>query len=142
MDHYHLPKDQAILVTQKALIFNDKGQLLILKNNLGLPESRKKWDFPGGLLEMDESLEEGLIREVLEEAGLEVEIGELVGVGDFWSRFEFEDRRVKKVRFVALAYKCRYLGGEVKLSYEHSQYRWATPEEVKKLKITILRNLH
>lgn len=56
-------------VAQKAIIEHE-GKILFVKN-IG----NTKWDFPGGRLHTDETSAEGLAREVLEEVGLEVEIG-------------------------------------------------------------------
>ena len=56
-------------VAQKAIIEHE-GKILFVKN-IG----NTKWDFPGGRLHTDETSAEGLAREIMEEVGLEVEIG-------------------------------------------------------------------
>lgn len=63
-------------VSVAAAIFDDSGQnvLLIKRRDNG------QWESPGGVLELHESLEDGLRREVREETGAEVEIVSLTGV--------------------------------------------------------------
>ncbi len=58
-----------------AAIFNDKGELLLQKRG-----DKKKWGLPGGVLELGETLEEALIREVKEETGLKIKPVSVVGI--------------------------------------------------------------
>lgn len=68
-----LPKHS---VSVAAAIFDDSGEhvLLIKRRDNG------QWEPPGGVLELDETIEAGLRREVREETGAEVEVGPLTGV--------------------------------------------------------------
>lgn len=59
-----------------ALIFNENHELLLVKKNYG----DREWAVPGGVLEDHESIEQGIIREVLEETGYEIKVGEVVAV--------------------------------------------------------------
>lgn len=63
-------------VSVAAAIFDESGEnvLLIKRRDNG------KWEPPGGVLELDETIEDGLRREVREETGAEIEIGPLTGV--------------------------------------------------------------
>lgn len=63
-------------VSVAAAIFDDSGEnvLLIKRRDNG------RWEPPGGVLELDETIEEGLRREVREETGADVEVGQLSGV--------------------------------------------------------------
>src|SRR5205807_2605215 len=63
-------------VSVAAAIFDKSGEnvLLIKRRDNG------HWEPPGGVLELDETIEEGLRREVREETGAEIEIGPLTGV--------------------------------------------------------------
>jgi 8-oxo-dGTP diphosphatase len=100
----------------KAFIERD-GQVLVVFFPNG-------WlDFPGGRIdEEDPGLEEALQREVREETGLEVEVGApfatWVGRGG---------------RVFLVGYACRYLGGDVLLSDEHSAFRWVDRQTYKDL---------
>lgn len=63
-------------VSVAAAIFDDSGEnvLLIKRRDNG------RWEPPGGVLELDEAIAEGLRREVREETGAEIEVGPLTGV--------------------------------------------------------------
>ena len=52
-------------VSVKALIRNDKGEILVVK------EHQDKWELPGGGLNHGESIHDGLRRELIEELGIE-----------------------------------------------------------------------
>jgi 8-oxo-dGTP diphosphatase len=67
-----------------------------------------QWSLPGGTLELGETLEAGVAREMLEETGLVVEVGPVVEVFD--RILMDEDRRVR-YHFVLVDYLCRPVGG-------------------------------
>jgi 8-oxo-dGTP pyrophosphatase MutT (NUDIX family) len=93
------------------------GRVLLLLNE------RDEWDLPGGRPDAGEELPAALQREVLEEAGLEVEIG---GALDEHLFEVLPGRFVRIVPFV-----CRLLGaGEVVLSGEHLEMRWVPLAEL------------
>jgi 8-oxo-dGTP diphosphatase len=78
-----------------------------------------RWEPPGGALELDETIGEGLVREVLEETGLTVEPEALTGV-------------YKNMRrgIVALVFRCRVVDGQVGASAEAAKVAWLSAEEV------------
>lgn len=103
---------------QKVVILNDKNELLaLLASYKGL-----RWDLPGGAVELPELHEDALRREVAEEAG--IEIGNIVPVEVETGYNSDEDCYV-----IFIGYQCRYAGGKIRLSDEHSQYKWMTQDE-------------
>ncbi|MDP1884037.1 MAG: NUDIX domain-containing protein [Candidatus Moranbacteria bacterium] len=68
-----LPSDQFVFRPSAYGIILDKGEAVFMKNK----STGKLW-FPGGGVEIGETLEEALKREIMEETGLEVEVGEMV----------------------------------------------------------------
>lgn len=77
------------------------------------------WELPGGILELDETPEAGVAREVLEETGIHVEVGELTGVYKNMTR-----------GVVALVFRCKPSGGTERTSAESTVVSWLTPDEV------------
>ena len=80
-------------VTAGALIFNDAGEVLLLKHRF---RAGSGWGIPGGFLESGEQPEEALRRELREEVGLEIRQVEI-----------FTSRSFKKPRQVEILFRCR-----------------------------------
>lgn len=80
-------------VTAGALIFNDAGQILLLKHRF---RAGSGWGIPGGFLEAGEQPEQALRRELREEIGLEVSHVEI-----------FTARSFKRPRQVEILFRCR-----------------------------------
>ncbi len=95
------------------------------------------WDLPGGRIgigEFDISLEEILNREITEELGPEFRCKNNGPVGIFRHRrpeISAEDKH--EVRILMIGFELEYLGGEITLSDEHTEYRWVKPEEAVRL---------
>ena len=123
-----------IIVGVHALI-NKSGKYLVTKRASTNDYMPNFWDIPGGSIRFGEEISHALKREVLEESGLKIKQGKIIFVYGYKSnemRHQFQ-----------LVYSCDYLSGVVKLNPdEHSEYRWATLGEMKKLKsITFLKEL-
>ena len=82
----------------------------------------QRWEPPGGVLELGETIPDGLRREVREETGLDVEPVALTGVYKNMTR-----------AIVALVFRCKITGGELASSDEVAAFRWATAAEVAEL---------
>ena len=122
------------MISTKALILNKEGKLLVLRNIPHEDEWGGKWCLPGGLVEMDESIEFAIKREVKEETGLEVVVKKIVLVGESrYDGWKLKDGRIVNVRQIQLCFKCKCRKGQVKLSEEHDKYSWVSKKELVKL---------
>jgi len=83
------------------------------------------WTLPGGVLEVGESLAEGVVREVREETGLDVEVQKLVELLD---RIHREDGRVR-FHYVIADYLCRVTGGDLQAASDADAARWVERAE-------------
>ena len=110
-----------------AVIFNDKGQLLLTKrNNPSNSEVHNKWQFPGGSVERGEHPKDSTLREVKEETGLTVEI---TSARPFVFSHTFHD----KVHVVLIVYKARYISGTLDISADLEETldaKWFAPTEI------------
>ena len=104
-------------VSVSGIITDDEGRALLVQRR-----DNQHWEPPGGVLELDESIEAGLCREVREETGLEVEPVALSGVYKNMPR-----------GIVALVFRCKATSGELRPSDETQGFRWATADEVREL---------
>ena len=82
-----------------TLPVTDAGEVLLLRR--GIEPAHGLWAQPGGFLEIDETVREAAVRETLEEIGVVVEPGEIVGL---YSRPE--------AAIVVVAFEARIVGGE------------------------------
>jgi 8-oxo-dGTP diphosphatase len=113
-----------VIFGQKAFIINDEGKILIVKRDKEIIYV-DKWDVPGGKLDNDETLSEAISREIFEEVGLELE-----KVICTISSSKFEGKLGDKLIIYRNIYLCR-AKGKIKLSPEHSEYKWVLPQELK-----------
>lgn len=101
----------------------DAGRVLLVRR--GTAPLKGHWTLPGGVLELGESLQNGVVREVQEETGLTVETVELVELVD---RIYREDGRVR-FHYVIADYLCRVTGGEAKAASDADEVRWVERAE-------------
>jgi len=125
-----MSKDALFCVGQKAFIEKD-GKVLVLNDH--------KWgmDFPGGKIQEGEAVENDLSsltnslkREVLEETGLEIEVGDPFAV---WYHEFPPDHRNSGLVVYLVGFKCKYISGELKLSDEHDKFVWVGKDTYKEL---------
>jgi ADP-ribose pyrophosphatase YjhB (NUDIX family) len=95
----------------------DAGEVVLLRR--GFEPGRGFWAQPGGFLEIDETPTEGAVRETLEETGLAVAPGEMIGL---YARLE--------AAVVVLVYEARIVGGEMRTSPEALDVRTFAPEDI------------
>ncbi len=91
-----------------------------------------EWSIPGGMLELGESLTEGVRREVREETGLEVKPLETVCAFD---RIQKNGSRVQ-YHYVIVDYVCRRTGGRLKAGSDVLDARWVTRRDLPLYHIT------
>ena len=113
-----------------AAIFRD-GRVLIVRR--ARPPAHGLYTLPGGGVELGETLEEAVIREVREETALEVEPIELVGFRQAIARDG--DGRIER-HFVILPFAAHWISGEVSLNEELAKAHWLAPAELAGLKTT------
>jgi ADP-ribose pyrophosphatase YjhB (NUDIX family) len=113
---------QAPLMGVGAVIVRD-GRVLLVRR--GRDPMKGHWTLPGGVLEVGESLAQGVAREVREETGLDVEVLELVELLD---RIHREDGRVR-FHYVIADYLCLVKGGELQAASDADAARWVERAE-------------
>lgn len=110
------------LVGVGAVIVQDARVLLVRR---GTEPLKNHWTLPGGMLEVGEALTGGVIREVREETGLDVEPIELIELLD---RIHREDGRVR-YHYVIADYLCRVTGGGLRAASDAAAVRWVERSE-------------
>jgi 8-oxo-dGTP diphosphatase len=100
-----------------------EGRILLVRR--ATEPARGQWSLPGGLIELGESLERAIVREVEEETGLIVEPVELVELLD---RIYHEGERVR-YHYVIADFLCRVTGGELQAASDAAAVRWVERAE-------------
>ena len=113
-----------------AAIFRD-GRVLIVRR--GRPPSFGVYTLPGGGVELGETLEQAVIREVREETGLDIEPLALAGYRQVIMRDPHG--RIER-HFVILPFAARWIAGDVSLNEELVEADWLLPSELAGLKTT------
>ena len=110
-----------------AVVLRDSQVLLVQR---GREPGKGSWGVPGGMLELGETLAEGARREVLEECGVEIEVGPLVAVFEPIQRDE--DGRLR-FHYVVVDYLARYLSGEPRAGDDADDARWVDLDALERL---------
>ena len=107
-----------------AVVVKD-GSLLMVRR--GKEPYKGSWSIPGGMLEHGEYLVDAVRREVLEETGVDVEVGDLLGILELW----------RDPHYVILDYVGTPAGDdEPRAGSDASEARWVPLEEIPKLECT------
>lgn len=100
-------------VSVTGVIIDDQRRALIIRRR-----DNGHWEPPGGVLELDESIPDGVRRELREETGLEVDVHELTGIYKNMTR-----------GIVALVFRCSAVSGELRHNPEVTEFRWVSEHE-------------
>ena len=102
------------IVAVMGIVRNSGGQVLLIRS------PRRGWEPPGGQVENGEDVLTALKREILEESGIAVETGKLVGV---YSNVESDPTKLM------LTFEATAVGGTLQTSEESLEASWFSPEE-------------
>lgn len=116
----------------------EDGRALLIKR--GSEPLLGQWSIPGGTLELGESLQHGVARELLEETALEVQVLDMIEAFD---RIFLDpaapnagDRSRPKYHYVIVDYLCERLAGEAKAGSDVTDIAYAREDELEKFHMT------
>ena len=114
---YQTPK-----LDTRAAIFRD-GKILLVRENNG------KWSLPGGWCEVNISVVENTVKEVKEEAGLDVTADRVIAIQD-WAK---HNRRNYPYGVCKVFFQCSVIGGQFEPNIETTEFRYFPPDELPEL---------
>lgn len=121
--------DQPFVGIGAIIICDGKILLEKRKNDPG----KGQWSVPGGLVELGESIEQTVLREVREETGLEVEKPEHIDVVD---NVDLDEQGKIRYHFVIVDYFVKLKGGTAEAASDAEELRWVQLGDVEKYDLT------
>ena len=121
----------AVPVIAVGAIIRHQDRLLLIRRDK--EPARGYWTFPGGAVELGESLEDAVRREVLEETGLHVELGDVAAVID---RVDRDEAGTVRYHYIIVDYHARPVGGVLQPGSDVSDARWVNLEDLGRLEVT------
>ena len=112
------------MVAVHALVLKERQILLVKRSK---EPSKGRWSLPGGRIELGETIDEAIKREVFEECSIEIEIERVLDVTD--SIIRDEEGRVR-YHFVLIYLLAQYTQGDAKAQSDAQVCRWVTTEEL------------
>ena len=109
---------------------NEDRIVLIRRNK---EPAKGLWTFPGGAVELGESVRDAARREAREETGLEVRLGEVALVLDHVAR---DPNGRVRYHYIIIDYHAEPLGGDLRPGTDVSEARWAGLEDLEDLEMT------
>ncbi|PKN10621.1 MAG: NUDIX hydrolase [Deltaproteobacteria bacterium HGW-Deltaproteobacteria-7] len=107
-----------------------EGKILLVKR--GIEPSKGLWAIPGGTLKLGETLQECAAREILEETGIKIKVGECIYVFDF---IELDKKKKIKFHFVIADFAADYISGEPQGADDALEARWLSRLELRDLPV-------
>ena len=114
-------------MTVRAIIADEAGRLLLLRRAEQSRNFVGEWEFPGGKMDDGENVGGALCREVREETGLEIGIDRVACVTEF---------EMSHIRVAMLCFYSHQTRGELRLSDEHDDFAWVSPDAMVELPLT------
>lgn len=99
-----------------GFVTNNYNEVLLVKSPW------RGWEFPGGMVEQGESLQEALVREIIEESGVRATINGIIGI---YKNIEND--------IVNIDFRCTFESGELSTSEESVEVGWFSIDDAKKM---------
>ncbi|MGY4099837.1 NUDIX hydrolase [Nocardia sp. R16R-3T] len=131
-DYYrdpNAPRPNSLVPGGSALVVDGQGAVLMQRRS-----DSGNWSFPGGIMEIGETLEQCVIRETKEESGLDIEITGILGIyTDPEHVIEYADGEIRQE--FNITFYGTVIGGRIEVSSESSEVRFLRLDELETLPV-------
>lgn len=112
------------IIAAAGIVKNENNEILMVKTH------NDSWVFPGGQVEVGENVIDGVKREIMEETGIEVEVGELFSISSNTCTYPGYNGVKTVPTKIILDFICRAKPGEPRPSEENTESRFVPEEQV------------
>ena len=112
------------IVAAAGYVEDTNGNMLLVKTH------NRGWDATGGQIEVGESVEDGVLREIFEESGITATVRCLVGIYSNVGQYLWHDGTTNVPTIVNFDFICDYISGQPTTSNETSEVLWVPKSEV------------
>ncbi|MBF6354249.1 NUDIX domain-containing protein [Nocardia higoensis] len=131
-DYYrdpNAPRPNSLVPGGSALVVNDQGEILMQRRS-----DSGNWSFPGGVMEIGETLEQCVVRETKEESGLDIEITGILGIyTDPEHVIAYADGEVRQE--FNITFYGKVTGGRIEVSSESTEVKFLSLDELEELPV-------
>jgi 8-oxo-dGTP diphosphatase len=113
-----------------GVVISGERALLIRR---GGPPLQGEWSIPGGMLELSETLHEGVRRELAEETGITVRVLDLI---EIFERISRDEAGLCQYHFVIADYLCEQISGEANAASDVIDVAWSSESELENYSLT------
>ncbi|MGB6875641.1 MAG: NUDIX hydrolase [Candidatus Acidiferrales bacterium] len=118
------------IIAVGGVVIHDSQILLIRR---GQPPLEGRWSIPGGILEIGETIAEGIERELKEETGIQVRVLDLIEIYENVLR---DKENELQYHFVILDYLCEFVEGTARPGGDVTEVVWASEQQLESLSVT------
>jgi len=115
------------IIAAAGIVLNENDEILMVKNG------RRGWEFPGGIVEVGENVIDAVKREVMEEAGVEIDVGEVFCISSNTCRHPGYNGVKEVPTKLMLDFVCRAVGGTPRPSEENAESAYFPKEQALEL---------
>ncbi len=115
------------IIAGAGVVINEKDEVLLVKHN------RDGWVFPGGIVEAGENVIDAVKREVMEETGVETEVGEVFCISSNTGKYPGYNGVKEVPTKIMLDFICSAKGGEPRPSEENSESAFVAKDKAAEL---------
>lgn len=112
------------IVTVGGLVKNHEGKILMVKDPV------RGWELPGGQVEVGETLTDAFKREIKEETGIDIEVGNLISVSSNIGVGIQYDGVSPIPTIVTFGFNAKAISGELTTSEETLEVKWVVKDQV------------
>ncbi len=112
------------IIAAAGIVINEKNEILMVRN------VRRGWEFPGGQVEVGENVIDAVRREIMEETGIDAEVGEVFCISSNTGKYPGYNGVKEVPTKIMLDFICRAKAGTLRASCESPETAWFPKKDI------------